>query len=70
MQLTGYRLPLRIIDHTYIYHSPVMDHLPNNVTIQVHVVTPALPKVLHVTPQGLNYIHAKFIKFASVIIGL
>ena len=56
MQLTGYRLPLRIIDHTYIYHSPIMDHLPYNVTIQVHVITPALP---HVTPQGLNYIHAK-----------
>ena len=26
MQISSYRLPLRIMDHTHIYHSPIMDH--------------------------------------------
>ena len=43
-----------------------INHL-HNVIVQVHVIAPALPKVYHVTPKGLIYLHAKFIKIASVI---
>ena len=38
---------LLVIDHTYIYHCPIIDHLLH--IIQVHMITPGPPNIYHVT---------------------
>ena len=52
-------LYLLLITHTFNIALAYYRPLPNNIIVQVHVITPAPPKIYHVTPQGFNYLHAK-----------
>ena len=60
MQFASYRLCTSTCYQPHV-HLPLLYYQPltNNIIIQVHAITPAPPKVYHVTPKELNYLHAK-----------
>ena len=60
MQIATYRLPLPVIDYTVrTFTIALLSTTYKCHHYLGHVITPALPQVYHMTPKGLNFLHAK-----------